>query len=223
MTNTIKIVKKPQVRRFLFQAIIIFCFSLSVAAATLTPPSGALPSAAVGLNYVQSFVGTAQLSSSSVCTMTTTWVNGTNGLNFSVTGVAPTLTGTLAGIATSSPATYNFSVTFRCTNGGGNQPETITNNYTLNVVTVTSASSNVSGRVYTTSGRFLSRARLAVLDMDGNLVQTVTSNQFGYYRINGLESGRTFLIAVVSKRYQFNNQIITPSEEFNSIDFVAIQ
>ncbi len=223
MTNTIKIVNIHKARRFFVLAIIVLSFSLSVAAATLTPPSGTLPSAAVGLNYVQSFVGTAQLSSSSLCTMTSNWVNGTNGLNFAVTGVAPTLTGTLSGVAVTSPATYNFSVTFACTNGGGQQPESITNNYTLNVVTVTSASSNVSGRVYTPSGRFLSRARLAVLDMDGNLVQTVTSNQFGYYRINGLESGRTFLIAIVSKRYQFNNQIITPSEEFNSIDFVAIQ
>ncbi len=84
----------------------------------------------------------------------------------------------------------------------------------------TAASVIVSGRVSASNGRGISRVRMSITDQNGEIRFAVT-NSFGFYRFTELSAGETYIIAASHKRYQFNSQVITVSEDLQGIDFTA--
>lgn len=96
--------------------------------------------------------------------------------------------------------------------------------WTLGLLTTTSANVVVGGRVLTETGRGVSRARVSMVDSDGN-IRTAMTNPFGYYRFDGVSVGETYVITVGSKSYEFAipSRIITVADGVNDIDFTANQ
>jgi hypothetical protein len=84
----------------------------------------------------------------------------------------------------------------------------------------TAAQSIISGRVVNSNGRGLSRVRIAVTNQQGE-TRFTTSNQFGYYRIDDLNTGEIYIFEPKSKSYRFNSQVLTITENLDNLNFVA--
>lgn len=82
------------------------------------------------------------------------------------------------------------------------------------------AQATVSGRVMNSSGRGLSRVRIAVTNQQGE-TRFATSNQFGYYRIDDLNAGETYIFELKIKSYLFSPQVLTISESLDNLNFIA--
>lgn len=85
----------------------------------------------------------------------------------------------------------------------------------------TASNASISGRVLTSNGRGLNNAFVLLTDSSGNTLTTRT-NTFGYYRFNEIESGQTVIIAVNSKRFQYQPRVISVDENLSYIEFVPI-
>ncbi len=174
----------------------IVCFNSNLfAVSSLTPASGVLPNGTVGQAYNLSFV--PNTNNGWTCVRSTDWVNVTNGLTLNVS------TGIFSGSPVTSPRTYNFTVTVNCSNPSGNQNEIVTNNYALNIVTVSAAGARVSGRVVDSAGRGIFRARVSLFDTNTGVNYFALTNTFGYFRFQGVESGDFCIMEIESKRYNF--------------------
>jgi hypothetical protein len=90
-------------------------------------------------------------------------------------------------------------------------------------LTPTAASASIAGRVLTSTGRGVSRARVTITDLTG-AVRYTTTNSFGNYRFDNVESGQDYVLSVSSKRYQFANatQTIFVGEDLAGVDFTAL-
>ncbi len=84
----------------------------------------------------------------------------------------------------------------------------------------TAASVSISGRILTPDGRGLSSARVILTDGSGNSRTAITSS-FGYYRFGEVSAGQTYIISVVSKRFQFTTQVITVNEDVTELNFIG--
>ncbi len=117
-------------------------------------------------------------------------------------------------------ASINFATRTICTNSGltSLSPFAIVNGFAP-----TAAEASISGRVTTASGRGIRNVIVQI--SGGNLGETkyVRTNPFGYYRINGLDSGQTYILNVASKQYSFANptRVITFNEDLTGEDFVS--
>jgi hypothetical protein len=87
----------------------------------------------------------------------------------------------------------------------------------------TAASAFIGGRVTTTGGRGISKAKVII--SGGNLEQPryAVTNAFGYYRFEELSAGETFVLQVVSKGYKFANQnlVVNLQDNLSDINFVG--
>lgn len=90
------------------------------------------------------------------------------------------------------------------------------------VLPITSASASISGRVQSTDGSAISRANVFVQAQNGN-VYTATTNSFGYFRIEGLATGSTYVLNVTRKGYQFNQQVISLNEDVTDLSITALE
>ena len=85
----------------------------------------------------------------------------------------------------------------------------------------TAASVSIGGRVLTHSGSGLQNARVILTDASGNTRGVITSS-FGYYHFDDVEVGTTYIISVVSKRYQFAPQVVSVSDETGNLNLTAL-
>lgn len=87
----------------------------------------------------------------------------------------------------------------------------------------TSASVEVGGRVRETNGRGISRARVTMIDSQGE-TRTAFTTQFGYYRFADVPAGATYIFSVTHLRHQFADptQIRSINEDTPDINFTAI-
>lgn len=84
----------------------------------------------------------------------------------------------------------------------------------------TSADVMISGQVLANNAKYLSRATVSVTLPNGEVKTTVT-NGFGYFEIRNLEAGETVVIQVSHKQYNFEPQIITPSDDILDMVFTG--
>jgi hypothetical protein len=84
----------------------------------------------------------------------------------------------------------------------------------------TAAGVEVSGRILTPDGRGLRNASVSMVDANG-ITRTVTSSSFGYYRLDDVEAGGTYIVRVVSRRYRFTSRVIQVFDTLSEIDFVG--
>ena len=86
----------------------------------------------------------------------------------------------------------------------------------------TAAMVGVSGQVVRPDGNGISKALVTLTDVTG-ANRTVLTNPFGKFRFDDVEVGRTYILSVESKRYQFinNTQVLTILDEVDGIVFTA--
>ncbi|MBC7899984.1 MAG: carboxypeptidase regulatory-like domain-containing protein [Saprospiraceae bacterium] len=94
--------------------------------------------------------------------------------------------------------------------------------FSLQLVGPSAAGVSVGGRVMNNSLRGVSGARVSIMDSNGTTRLALT-NPFGYYNFHGIQSGETYVVSVMSKRYMFSSasQTVTPNDDINSLDFFA--
>ncbi|MBA2606059.1 MAG: carboxypeptidase regulatory-like domain-containing protein, partial [Acidobacteria bacterium] len=84
----------------------------------------------------------------------------------------------------------------------------------------TAATVSVSGRVLSSRGRGVSNAVVHLTNQKGE-IQTARTNRSGYYTFQELEAGETYIFNVYAKRYQFNVQVMTLTEDLAELNFTA--
>jgi len=81
----------------------------------------------------------------------------------------------------------------------------------------------INGRVLTADGRGIRNAIISVAG--GNLTQPifVRTGSFGYYSIEGLEAGQTYVLTINSKRFIFSNPsvVVTLEDNVSEVNFTA--
>jgi hypothetical protein len=73
----------------------------------------------------------------------------------------------------------------------------------------------------TADGRGISGALLTLTGGEQPLM--VLTSPFGYYQFEGLLAGRTYLVEISSKRYQFAEpaRVITVNDNVTDLDFIS--
>ncbi|MFM9903959.1 MAG: carboxypeptidase regulatory-like domain-containing protein [Pyrinomonadaceae bacterium] len=84
----------------------------------------------------------------------------------------------------------------------------------------TAAGVSVSGRVLTADGRGVRNARVTILDRRG-IARNVATGPFGYYRFDDVETGQSYVVSVVSRRFNFESQVIQVNDNLADLDFIA--
>lgn len=86
----------------------------------------------------------------------------------------------------------------------------------------TAALASVSGRVSTPDGRAIANARVLITGQNGRTRSALT-NPFGFYRLDGITSGQSYVVAVSHKRFQFESRLVNVVENIADVDFIAIE
>jgi hypothetical protein len=103
------------------------------------------------------------------------------------------------------------------------EAESITCTFTNSEQTTTAAPSSISGRVLSSFGAGIGGVRVSVFSPATGTTLTRTTNQFGYYTFNDLETGEFYMVTVSSKRYTFsdNTRSFTLNDSIGDLDFTA--
>ncbi|MGH9945669.1 MAG: carboxypeptidase-like regulatory domain-containing protein [Pyrinomonadaceae bacterium] len=86
------------------------------------------------------------------------------------------------------------------------------------------ANVSVTGRVKTTEGRPIKAAAIIIKDANTNaVVRSALSSSFGYYRLDEIETGRTYVLSVSHKNYLFvlPSQLLEINEDRTGMDFTG--
>lgn len=85
----------------------------------------------------------------------------------------------------------------------------------------TAALVTVAGRV-TVNGRGLRNAQVTLVDQQG-LTKMALTGSLGYFQFGDVEVGQTYVVSVMSKRYEFASQAINLSNELSDLNFFAVE
>ncbi|HTK38875.1 MAG TPA: cohesin domain-containing protein [Pyrinomonadaceae bacterium] len=99
-------------------------------------------------------------------------------------------------------------------------PQNSITNGQVTVQIVTAAQASVSGMVMRQNGIGVRNARVSLTDANGN-ARTVRTNQFGFYRIDGLTVGVTYVVDVSAKGLTFEPQTLTVTGNMNSVNLIG--
>jgi hypothetical protein len=83
----------------------------------------------------------------------------------------------------------------------------------------TASGVSISGRV-TAAGRGLRGATVTITDRSG-LTRSVVTGPTGSYRIDDVTTGQVYVIAVVSRRFSFTEQIVSVTDSLTNVDLVS--
>ena len=81
---------------------------------------------------------------------------------------------------------------------------------------------SISGRVIDGRGYGIRNAVVNVISSDGS-VRTVNTSSFGYFRIEDVEVGATYVVMVAHKRHNFSSLVVAPLDEISDMQIVAIE
>ena len=84
----------------------------------------------------------------------------------------------------------------------------------------TSAAAVVSGRVVTTKGQGIQRARVTMSDAAGRLRHTVT-NSFGFFRFEEVPVGETYLVSVTARKLSIDSRMVEVISDVSDLTFVG--
>jgi hypothetical protein len=82
----------------------------------------------------------------------------------------------------------------------------------------------VSGRVKTPEGKPIKGANVVLKDADTNeVVRSTFSNSFGYYKLDQIATGHSYVLIVTHRRYLFAlpSQVLEINEERPGTDFTG--
>ncbi len=147
-----------------------------------------------------------------------------------VGGGAGALNGNTAGNRTTLSSTFVINleagqeIMLRWTNasGGGQLWGLAIDDLTVTAIGPSAADAYITGRVSDAFGRSIGSAAITVQDLTGTS-RVVYTNTFGYYRIDGLEAGQTYVLSVSSRRHSFTNasMLVNLSDNVDGANFVA--
>lgn len=80
---------------------------------------------------------------------------------------------------------------------------------------------SVSGRILAPDGIGLRNARVVLTDSGGN-TQSALTGSFGYFRFEEVPAGETIVISVISKRFQFQPEVIFINENIEDLILTAV-
>lgn len=131
-------------------------------------------------------------------------------------GITLSPSGLISGLPTGA-GIFNFTVKVTDTDGVAGVGK-----YRLMIIPTTSANAVVSGKVLNANGNGIKNVTVILTDMSGNSVRTQTG-EFGNYSFSSVETGQTYTIAVVAKRFTFSPsiQVRTVNEDALDVDFTA--
>ncbi len=87
----------------------------------------------------------------------------------------------------------------------------------------TAAGVGLSGRVLTSGGHGIRNARITLTGGSLSAPRVVTTGSMGYYFIDDLDVGETYIVSIESRRFTFNPpiRVINLMDELTVMDFVA--
>ncbi|MFN2502349.1 MAG: choice-of-anchor L domain-containing protein [Pyrinomonadaceae bacterium] len=88
--------------------------------------------------------------------------------------------------------------------------------------TPTAAGVTITGRVLGPDGRAIRGAKVTITDARG-VSRSVSTNSFGFYMFDDIESGENYVIGASAKRYRFQSRTIQVSDSLSDVDFVGIE
>ena len=83
---------------------------------------------------------------------------------------------------------------------------------------------SISGRIKTPQGRPIKAALVVLKDADSNeVVRSTFSSSFGYYRLEQVETGKSYVLSVSHKRYLFvfPAQLMEINNDRSGVDFTG--
>ncbi len=100
-----------------------------------------------------------------------------------------------------------------CVNGG----------WGIEFLTSTAANASISGRVMTADGQGIRNAKVVVTSNSLSEPLVVSTGTFGYFSIDGLRTGETYVVTVNSQRYTFStpSRVVSLVDNITDADFVA--
>ena len=92
----------------------------------------------------------------------------------------------------------------------------------LETVQTTAAAISIEGRVTQANGLGISRATVTLRSAGESM--STTTNLFGHYSFSGITPGRTYVLSVAAKRYQFSqtSRVVSPTVDLADLDFIAL-
>lgn len=99
-------------------------------------------------------------------------------------------------------------------------PMGVSSNFNI-LLAPTAASVTVSGRILNSKGGAISRAEVSLTDMRGNLRKAGT-NQFGYFRFEGIVAGEYYLLSATAKGYVFEPRVIGVNENITELSITPV-
>lgn len=85
---------------------------------------------------------------------------------------------------------------------------------------LTSAPVAVAGRAVTPEGRGIRGVRVTLVDEAGQ-ERLATTNSFGYFRFDGVQSGRAYVISAAARGYRFQGRLLELNESVGDLTFAA--
>ena len=64
------------------------------------------------------------------------------------------------------------------------------------------------------------RGAIVSLTSSPGLVRTTTSNAFGYYTFDSVQSGGTFVMRATAKRYSFGTRAVVVTDSLTDVNFI---
>ena len=86
----------------------------------------------------------------------------------------------------------------------------------------TAADVSIGGRVTTPDGSGLRGAQVTLTDSRGSR-RTVSTSSLGYYQLEDVKAGETYIIEATSRRYRFNARTLSVSDSLTNVDFVGLE
>lgn len=85
----------------------------------------------------------------------------------------------------------------------------------------TAATVSVGGRISTPNGNGIRNVIITLTDISGGATRSALSSSFGFYRIDDVAAGGTYIVTVRSKRYSFAPQVVRVMDDVVDLNFVA--
>lgn len=85
----------------------------------------------------------------------------------------------------------------------------------------TAASVTIRGQVLSAQGRAVSRAIVMFTDGSG-VGRSCISNPFGYYTIDGVEVGQTYIVTVEAKNFLFAPRAVMVEDSLSGFDLIML-
>jgi hypothetical protein len=87
----------------------------------------------------------------------------------------------------------------------------------------TAASVSISGRVVTTAGRPVQGSRVILTGFGGEAARTAFTGTFGFYRLEGIQAGQSYVVNVVTKGWRFEPRTVTVLDEITDLELIVFE